>query len=175
MTPSITAENRYRFKCPTTGREELYIRCATRRHIHWRGGKIEGDCATCMRSSKCAALHMLNEEWRTNKAVFFDREAATHRLPSRILDRTKVIQVLRSHGSGTGIDPVALEALVRGDFDGSVGNRYVPAASMAELEVEKGSAEANRARASKTPAKLGSILDEVDTDMAGQLNRSVGQ
>jgi len=169
---SITADNRYRFVCPTLGTEQFYLRCALRKHRQWRGEAIEGECATCMKASKCAAVAMLNLEQR-GEAKFFDTEIKPHRLPKVVFDAIQRKLVRPFHGAGTGIDPATLAALVRGDFDGKVSdydwtpaNPGSPDAPTDKSVVKKDVPKRGRGR------DISDIAEHVRTDMAGAINEA---
>lgn len=139
-TTSMTAKNRYRFVCPTTGRQEFYLKCHVRRYHKWRGDqrKIEGDCATCMTASKCAALAMMDIERRRGRAVFYDENPATlNRLPREVMAAIEAVQIRPFHGQGTTVTPEVLADLVEGRVNGVIIAAPVPAAPPARRGTPK--------------------------------------
>jgi hypothetical protein len=174
-TQSVVPTNRFRFTCPTLGRVEFYLRCVLRRYRHWRGEEIEGDCATCMRASKCPAVAMIKLEHREGRALFLDTEGkATHRVPAAVMDEIRRKLVRPFHARGTNIEPEALAKLVRGDFDGKVSD-FDWTDAIPAWDGKSTVAPESKSSVKKPPRRgdLSGVAERLDTDMAGAINRVI--
>jgi len=168
---SMVKTNRYRFRCPTTGREELFLRCHLRRYRHWRGEAIEGDCATCMRASKCAAVRMIQHEMREGRAIYLDEAGTTlHRVPKDIMADLERTVIRPMHGQGTSVTPSQLAALVRGDFDGVTGKHDVPASVGAPVEEAPARPKGRPPQKDHAKADMSGVAAKAKTDLAGAIS-----
>lgn len=169
---SMVPNNRYKFHCPTVGRDELFLACMFRRHKVWRGEDIkEGECKMCMRAGKCPIVHMLNKEMRVEDPLYVDLKGEkVHKLDADVQAQIARVLVLPFHAAGIDVSVEWMEKLT------GEAKRYMPhmfgeqatAAAVAEP------AKKPRARKEKAPDKTASegVMDlgKVGIDMAQALN-----
>lgn len=168
---SVQPGNRYTFSCPVTGRDTLYLLCATKRNRHYKGQDFhDHDCRCAMNANRCPIIHMLQMEWREGKPLFMDDDAAVlHRLPKQVAERIERVQVLPYHGAGLTLTPEQKEQLF--------GNRLAEVPARAVEALPNASAPPVRKRIAQTVREakndLAAGLGGAVTDMSSLINASM--
>lgn len=166
---SFRSDNKYRFHCPVVGRDEFLLACWIRRYRHWRGEDVaQGECRMCMRAFKCPALHMIAQEDREKRVIFFDAAGGkVNRLPAAIQEQVDRIVVRPHHALGLEVSDEWIRKLTGGE-------RLVVATPGPEQEKSKrrGRAPVKAETVAAAPVGAGSMVDlgKVDVDLAGGIN-----
>jgi hypothetical protein len=173
MTPSIRADNRFRFVCPVVGREERYIACGLRRHRHWRGESIDcGGCASAMRAGKCPAVYMLDMETPKNapsKAIFFDTKGEkVYGIPKVVAERIEKVLILPSQCRPYHMSPELFERLT-GQVKGETTGEAFKVEEEASLGPVRREVRRESKKATKKPGDLSDALDSAKVDMAAAI------
>lgn len=183
MTPSVRADNRFRFHCPVVGRDEAYLACAWRRHRKWRGESVDcGGCAAAMNANKCPVVHMIEMECPRHepaRPIFFDPKGdKLYGLPQAVAARIEKVLVLPFHCRGLDMTPELHERLT--------GTREpapsaLPAASITQKalppdgrqerrKTDRSTAADRKGEPDRSTGDLSDLLGEAQIDMAAALN-----
>lgn len=180
MTPSVRADNRFRFHCPVVNRDETYLACVFRRHRKWRGERVDcGGCSAAMSANKCPAIHMIMMECPPNepsKAIFFDPKGEKlFGIPKAVAERIEKVVILPFHCRGLNVSP-EMHELLTGTRE-QAGTVLIPAPVTAKSlpaaprQERRKTAKSTEVSVDTGEDSLNDMLSYAEVDMAGALNR----
>lgn len=104
--------NRYRFVCPTVGREAVLAECARREWGYMRNQALDrADCRCALAGAKCPAARMFRAEDRAEERRYFATTDEVQTLPRAVLDEVARVVLLRSHAAGQALTDAEADRL----------------------------------------------------------------
>lgn len=173
MTPSVRADNQFRFLCPVLGQEARYLACVLRKHRKWRGEPSGcGACSAAMDANKCPVIHMVAMESPRNgeaRAIFYDPKGEKlYQVPSKVAERIERVVILPYHCRPYEMTPEMHERLT------GTTEPYRGAVQLAESSASSESPRRQGRRSGSSTTRTGGglddLLDHATVDLAAGLN-----
>ena len=173
MTPSVRADNQFRFLCPVLGQEARYLTCVLRKYRKWRGEPTGcGACSAAMDANKCPVIHMIEMESPRNgeaRAIFYDAKGdKLYQVPPKVAERIERVIILPYHCRPYEMTPEMHERLT-GTTEPYRGAVQLVESSAAP-EPSRRQSRRGSSSATRGGGNLDDLLDHATVDLAAGLN-----